>query len=273
MKRALPLSLLLLGCPPRHPPEAGPPPDPAELLRVVRAEPPAGASVGPFSIHIHSPDTNATAAGTLLVGPPDRFRLEVRGPIGGPALIVASDGKVLSIWQAGKATFWNAEDAEGALRGLTGGVAGLAQIDQILLGRLPELGDPSEMGVDGPNARYTWKGPSGSTLVAEVDPATARLVELEGLDGAGGQWIHATWEPGLYPKSMRVELPRQGIEAGLVFDDWSPAKPEPGVFHLVPPEGATIRPLELQPREAPPPEPASGPPPPYLPPDNPPPTR
>lgn len=258
--------LLLAGCPPKRPPE-GPvgPFDAAEVLERARAAPFEAPVLATFDVKLATPSDRASANGLLLLDPDGRFRLELSGPIGGPAVIVACDGEELDAWQSGKNIFWTAGAVEEALRDASGGEAGLGAIATVFAGRLPaDLGDPDATDTDGDGyPRYTWAGPDDSRLVAVLDPRNGRLRGLSAFDEDGKAWLRAELEPGDFPEHLSVELPVHGVQAELDFDAWKPASPTDAAFTLSPPPGAEIKKLELRRKgDA---EPATGEPPPQVP--------
>lgn len=237
--------LSLLACPPKH---AVPSPvveDPAAFLAEVRAEPPPGPVAVPFAIRIVTPENTIHASGTLVVSPPARFRLELRGPIGGPALLVAGDGTSIVAWQAAKNIFYTLREAETSIRTLTGGAAGLDGAAALLLGRLPDLGEPATQEIVAGRPRYEWVGPTGARVMAELDPATRHLTALEAVDAVGTPWLTAALLPAEYPEALHVSLPPKDITADLDFGDWMSVTPADAVFTLAPPPGAEMQELRL----------------------------
>jgi outer membrane lipoprotein-sorting protein len=235
---------LLAGCPARVPPEELPPPtlDPAQLLDRAAAEPAPGPSAAAFGLSLVLPDNRVSAQGALVVSPPDRFRIEVRGPIGPPQVVIVSDGKTLTTWLAGKNLVLREDDADGALAAYTGGKAGLESLASLLLGRLPPLGAP-ELVRRAATPGYRWSGPGESHVDVELDPRTAHLVALTLADEAGAALLSATVTGGKWPDTLEAVLPQQGIRATLDFDAWKPAAPTDATFVLVPPADAEVRPL------------------------------
>ena len=49
------------------------------------------AVVSRFDMNLATPSVRGPASGTLLIDPPNRFYLEIRPPVGSPALVAASD--------------------------------------------------------------------------------------------------------------------------------------------------------------------------------------
>lgn len=236
----------LVACPPKHVEPRPAPSDPAEVLARARANPLAGTVVGQFDVKLATPTERVSAQGSLLVDPAGRFRLELRGPIGGPALVVASDGTGLWAWQAGPNVFWEAPAADAAVREATGGQVGLGPLVVALAGRLPDLGAPDAVAVDVDGwPTYTWSGQDGGQLVVRLDPDSTGLRGLAVRDPSGRVWLDATFDPGKVPEALRVQLPVQGVEADLDFGAWGNANPDPSVYTLTAPPGAEVKTLEL----------------------------
>ncbi|MFZ5482058.1 MAG: LolA family protein [Myxococcota bacterium] len=232
----LTLLLALTACPPKHP-EPVVVTDPLALLARAEAEMPSTPRASTFSVRIDTPDQHVSANGTLVVAPPDRFRLEVRPPIGPPALIVASDGTSLWAWQAGKQIFWEAPDADAVFgeRGL-----GMETLAALLLGRLPTgLGEPVLADVG-----YVWTR-EGVEVRAKLDPATAELAWFEARDADGTVW--AAMSANVPELVREYRIPSLGAEVRIDLDAWGEAKPDPSVFTLTPPEGAERKRLRVGP--------------------------
>lgn len=246
--------LLALACAPKHPAELRPgPADVQEVLRRAGRARFDHAVLAPFDIRLATPNERVSAQGTLLVDPEGRFRLELRGPIGGPALVITSDGVGMWAWQPGKNVFFEADGAGVSVVAATGGEVGLPALAVALAGHLPDLGEPDALALDVDGwPTYTWAGPEGARVIARLDPASAGLRDLDVVDRDGRVWLEATWTPGkLHPEDLHVTLPVQAAEAQLDFGDWVKASPDASVYRLQSPPGAEVRPIRLT-RELPP---------------------
>jgi hypothetical protein len=215
--------------------------DPRALLERVTAEAPPTPASTTFGLKLDTPDQHVSASGALVVEPPGRFRIEVRGPIGPPVLVIVSDGKALYAWQAGKNTFYSGPDADSAIRAYTGGAVGLEALAALFTGRLPHLGPADEV-ADG-RPEYTWHGPGQSRLFARLAPETGRLSALSLHDEAGQDVLEAQMAGADRPSQLSVTLPTVGGKATLDMGDWRPATPPPAAFVLSPPPGAEVKPL------------------------------
>jgi hypothetical protein len=238
--------VLLAGCPPRVVTPPGPVPevDPVALLARAESLPPPAPAAATFGLHVETPDKRVSASGALVVQPPDHFRVEVRGPIGPPVLVIVSDGTGLYAWEAGKNVFHTAADADAALRQETGGAAGLGALTSLLIGRLPALRKPDAIGAMGV-PEYRWAGAGQSALSVALDPRSARLAGLALFDEAGAAVLQASVTAPDLPEHLEVRMPAMGLVARLDFDGWKPAAPPPSAFVLPAPAGAEVRPLDL----------------------------
>ncbi len=233
------------GCPPKAPPEepAAVVVDPLVLLAQAQREPAPGPSAASFDLRVRTPDQNIAAQGALVVVPPAKFRVEVRGPIGGPQLVVVSDGEGLRAWVAADNALLVAPDADARIRAYTGDEAGLDALASLLLGRLPALDRPPLFQPTVPPS-FRWPGPGQSHLDATLDSRTAHLVALSLADEAGAALLEADVAGAAWPTRLEVRIPTKGIVAELAFGEWRPATPSDAAFVLAP-AGATTRPLEI----------------------------
>ncbi len=239
------LAALLAGCPPKAPPELPPlEVDPMELLGRALAEPPPGPSAATFDLRLVTPEQSVSANGALVVAPPNRFRVEVRGPIGPPQLVIVSDGTGITAWLAGKNEIVTAADADARIREITGGEVGLEALASLLFGRLPALGQPDFVKPERPPA-YRWAGPDQSHLDVTLDTRTAHLAALTLSDAMGASLLEADVAGKAWPERLDVRIPTKGVVAQLTFDEWRPAEPPDAAFTLPIPPGATVRPLDL----------------------------
>lgn len=237
--------LLLLAC--RHPAVVPPPAtDPAADWAAVAARAPdvagSGAVAASFSIRLETAERAVNAQGAMVVRPPDRFRVEISGPIGPPQIILVSDGAAVSAWVASRQELHRAEDAEALLRGLTGGQAGLAGVTLVLLGQLDDLGPPTSA----EGATRTWSVADTGALSATVGGGALR--GLSARDAAGTTLLDLVIEPGSpYPLGLDATLPSLAARAELDFGNWKPVNPPDTAFTLPVPPGVTVRPLVLSP--------------------------
>lgn len=256
MIRLPPLFVLLAalsGCP-KTPAEPAPlDVDPVVLLDRALAEPAPGPMASAFDLRVATPERTISANGALVVSPPARFRIEVRGPIGPPQLVIVGDGEGVTAWLAGENALVMAPDAGARIRGYTGGDVGLDALASLLIGRLPALGRPDLFQPTRPPT-YRWAGPGQSHLDVTLDTRSAHLSALALADELGQALLEADVRGGAWPERLEVRVPPKGIVAELSFGEWRAAEPLDAAFSLPPPPGATVRPLNLG--GAPAPEPA-----------------
>jgi len=233
--------LALLGCP-RGGPALTFEADPAALLGRARAEAAPGAVYAPFSAVLAMKDNRVTAGGNVVVVAPDRFRVELRGPIGPPQLVVACDGDMVRAYLAPKNLFVEASADAGlaTVLGAEGG-DGARVATSLLLGRVPIL--PGEPTLVPSPPGLQWSRGDGAAFSVVLDAATAHLAAARANDTAGRPLLDATWTPGAFPGALNVTIPSLTVSADVKFGEWSPASPSDAAFVLARPEGAETRSL------------------------------
>jgi hypothetical protein len=241
------LLLWLAGCP-KAPPTSPEVADPLALVAQARAESLPGPVYAPFTAVVALPESRVTASGTLVVAPPDRFRIELRGPIGPPQVVVTCDGDALRTWVLGKNTVFTVPHADASVATLlfpdlseAERPGGSDTATSLLLGRLPAIpGTP----VASAPAGVEWTRGDGGTVVAALDPLTAHLVSLE-VHGPAGSAFAGAWTPGAFPEAARIDLPNIGVTLDLKFGEWKGASPMDAAFMLPTPAGAEERIVDL----------------------------
>jgi hypothetical protein len=155
----LPLLAVLAACHPRPPADL---PRPAAWSAVYRCRVIEGAAERRFRA-------------ALLVGEPDRFRLELYGPVGGPRLLMASDGTALAAALPSDRLHAEAAATPASFAVLIGLPLGGADLVALLDGRLAAGGAPAGSATavrtlaGGGSARYAIRrGPGGEIESAEV---------------------------------------------------------------------------------------------------------
>lgn len=241
--------LLLVGCHHRGPVGVDPTlTQPADAL--VAAEATRNVGLVPvmakFNLQLQSPKDAVNAQGMLLVSPPNRFRIEISGPIGPPALVIASDGTAVNALLPGKGIYYAGPDAETALRGLTGGAAGLDVVTALLVGQFVQ---PGPLGPSVPESggwTWSWTREDGTRLAETLGAAGGKLVALDVTKADGGSLLAADLVPtpgSPWPASMHVELAPIGTTADVRFSSWQAAAPSATAFTLAAPEGAVVKEL------------------------------
>lgn len=241
------LALTLAACHPVAPP-APTVVDPAALIGRARAEAEPAPAYAPFTVVLTTREQTLTLSGTLIVSPPNRFRVELRGPIGPAQVIITCNGTDVAAYVAPKNQYYRATDADGTLGRLLAGGDGLhgaTVATSLLLGRLPVLPTEPALTASGPVATSTWTRSDGASFTAGIESRTAHLVEARATDPAGQLLFSGAWEPAASPTALVVKLPTLGAAADVRFDPWRPATPTDAAFILEPPAGASVRELDL----------------------------
>ena len=233
---------MVVGCP-KAPPALHLADNPAEALVRAYAEAAPGPVYAQFSAVVVTPNSRFTAAGTLVVSAPNRFRIELRGPIGPPQLVITCDGTAVHAYLAPKNTYFASDDASAALSAIlgVGSGDGAAVVTSLLLGRVPAL--PPVSRVEG--AMLVWTRDDGARLSMSVDQDTAHLVSATALTADGTVQFRGDWTPAAFPTALHAELPGLGASADLSFEQWNVAAPLDAAFSLAAPDGAKIVPLSI----------------------------
>ena len=237
--------LLLLACA-HHPVEvpciSGPDSPALAALRrneILGAGPVAVA----FNIRIQKPDGEVNARGALLVAPPDRFRLEISGPIGPPQIVVASDGAALGAYVAGKKRFYVQPAVDLAVGRLTNGTMDADGVVAMLLGVLPAVGAGVQQ-VPTESGRLADQAAGGPVASFGLD-CEGRLASVGAGDSQTGAAFVAYWQGGLrYPSQVDATIHRIGLHVHVDFADWRPVHPTDAVFTLAAPPGFEVLPFE-----------------------------
>lgn len=236
----------LMGCP--HAPGGPAAPvevDPARLLARAQREAPPGPTSVTFGLSLDIGEQHIVAQGALLVTPPNRFRMEVRGPIGPAQVIIASDGVGLHAWLASKNTLYTVVDADARVRAITGD-AGVDAVVSALLGRLPALGAPDGQ-PDPAVPSWHWSGAGRGGVDVQLSPRSGHLAAFTLVDPTGLPLLATRIEGDAWPTELVADLPSKQIHAELRFDTWRPASPPDTAYTLVLPSSVQVVPLEFLP--------------------------
>lgn len=208
-----------------------------------------------FKLKVDGPTVDGGTRAGLVLDRPDRLRVDVLTPLGGPMLLMATDGAALHAWSQRDATFFRGDDAVAVLGELTGGVLGLSALLDLLVGRVPAEGlealhlQPVDRG-----AQIILGSPElpDFRVRAVVDPTTLRLRELDVAPAAGaaptalGAPVFTARYAGtvavgerVLPAHLTVALPTLGWTLELDFLSWERLEEAPAVFELPVPPGAT----------------------------------
>lgn len=244
MTRLLPLAALLVACHPRELP-APDVTDPAALYARAQAEAPSGAVYAPFDVVLALPDQRLSLNGVLVVSPPGRFRVELKGPIGPAQLVLTCDGTDVRVWVAPKAQFYVVDEADAALGTLLGadGVRGAELVAALLLGRVPDLGVAPTLRAEGPVGTLLWRRADDARFQVGLDGRTAHVFDARADDPTGQLVFWAAYKPtATFPSALAVQLPTLHAEADVRFREWAPATPTDAAFRMEAPAGAVVVP-------------------------------
>jgi hypothetical protein len=139
---ALATGLALAACAKEVRPARVPVDDPDRVVRELRGRDlPAGLSA-PFRIKVEAPGRGGSTVGGLLIGAPDKVRVDVQTPLRTSLYMVATDGAALHVWDAQASTFYRGDDGVAALAALSQGAVQAVDVVQLLTGGLPLSGAP-----------------------------------------------------------------------------------------------------------------------------------
>lgn len=230
--------------------------DPAEVLARARERSLPFALRGAFSVTIHRGDAELSTRGGLVLHAPDRFRVEVLGAVGTPALIVASDGEAIDVWSAQDQIFYSGPDASAVLAELSGGAVRLDDVVRVLTATLPLPDAPvASATLDGRDADLVIDAAPGVQLWAQVDGRSGLLSSMRVVRDAASL-IEAS-----YPSTKRIgrtelpwelslEVPSLQLRVDIDMQSWDELGQVPEVFDLTAPEGATEKDLVTALKEA-----------------------
>ena len=252
--RALLLVLALLaGC--AHHTGTGGPIDPASVVAQARVSTLPFALQGRYSVRIQRGTLDVSTRGGLVLDrvTPDqgaRFRVEVFGPLGTPAFLVASDGTALNVWNQSNATFYRGLDAAAVLQKLTGGAVTLADISRILTGRVPLPNAPLRSStVDGDAVVLTLDAGQGALVTARVDPRSGLATSLSLQRAEGPPLLSVTYGRPMkvggerLPSALTLTVVPLDLVATVSFESWDELGQIPEVFALQAPTGAVDKDL------------------------------
>lgn len=247
------LSLGLVACAKGGPAGAA---DPTEVLAEARARKLPFALRGAFSVTIHRGEADLSTRGGLVLHAPDQFRVEVLGPVGTPALIVASDGAAINVWNAQDQIYYSGPDAAAVLAELSGGAVQLSDVVRVLTATLPMPAAPvASSSPEGRAAAYVLSGPEGVQLRARVDGRSGLVQQLT-VEREGAALLSASY-PGTkkigrteLPTEMTLDVPALQLKVDISMQSWDELGQVPDVFDLAAPSGATVKDLVTTLREA-----------------------
>jgi hypothetical protein len=255
---ALALCLALTACAKETRPARVPVDDPDRVVRELRGRTlPAGLSA-PFRIKVEAPGRGGSTVGGLLIGAPDRVRVDVQTPLRTSLYMVATDGAALHVWDAQASTFYRGDDGVAALGALSQGAVQGVDVVQLLTGGLPLADAPVlHTGASEEGVLVVLQAPHDLLLRASLDarPATVRWLELgQGAPGCAScplQSVALRLEvtavqrvgPLALPEELSLHLVPLDMRVSLSFSRWQPTTPVEAAFALQPPPGAVEKDL------------------------------
>lgn len=253
------LALSLAACGPKKPSLPLPTPglsDPDAVVAAFRAAPALEALRVRARLRVETPDRSVSTPASLVLGGPDRLRVDVLTPLGTPFAVLATDGTALNVWIQRSSTFLRGDNALEVLGEATGDVLETSDLLAVLTGRLPvpdaRVERATATALGGVELVLAKDSAPAYRLVAQLDPA-ARLVRAlrlhEAPPGASTELgparvavrypgARATDNAGWRPEAVVVELPDLGWTVTLDITSWEPLSEAPDVFALAPPKGA-----------------------------------
>lgn len=249
----LAIGLALAACAKEVRPVRVPVDDPDRVVRELRGRDlPAGLSA-PFRIKVEAPGRSGSTVGGLLIGAPDKVRVDVQTPLRTSLYMVATDGAALHVWDAQASTFYRGDDGVAALAALSQGAVQGVDVVQLLTGGLPLSGAPVvHTGASEEGVLVVLQAPHDLLLRASLDarPATVRWLELgQGAPGCAScplQSVALRLEvsavqrigPLALPEELSLHLVPLDMRVSLSFSRWQPTTPVEAAFALQAPPGA-----------------------------------
>ncbi len=235
----------VLGCGDKPPPKnIG---DPMQLAAAAWERRVPFALQAGFAVSVDAPQLGieGSTRGALVVHRPGKFRVEIFSPLGTPLVYAASDGKAFSIYVVPEKLWLGSDDAEGLLRELTGGSAGLQDFVSLLIGRMP-FSDAEVLGrkVQEGNAIYTFGGPEDTKAIVVLDVRSLTNKRIEAYDTDGRMVLSSTYEDytkvgrSLLPEEVKIVAESIQFEMELEFSSWDELGVIPDAFEIPSPPGS-----------------------------------
>jgi len=210
---------------------------------------------GKFSAKIRAPgQAIPSLPGVVIVDRPDRIRMVINAPIGGPVFSAVTDGSDLLLFLHRDNKALKVNTADETLASMLGEAVDLTVVTRLLLGGAPFADMQSESptvvsrGVEG--AVFAYERDDGAKLQLMLDPL-GRMRWMETYDATAQLLIriaHEEWleiEGAQMPRLSRLTLPGSSLELTLKHSGWTEINEiGPGAFDTTVPEGVGIVPLE-----------------------------
>ena len=236
---------LVLGCGDKKAPRTLA--DPVELAAQAWERRVPFALKAGYSVSIDAPrlGVSGTTRGGLVVHRPGKFRLEIYSPLGSPLVYAASDGKQVGIYVVTEQLWLGSDDAEGLLRSVTGGSAGIEDLVSLMIGRMPfSDAEILDRKVAEGLATYTFGGPEDTKANVALDVKTLTNHRIEAFDPDGALVLEADYEDyqkvgrSLLPEEVVINAESVQFKLELEFDSWDELGVIPDAFDVPAPKGS-----------------------------------
>jgi len=200
---------------------------------------------GLAKVKVHTPEKSLNGTQVILAEKPNRLRAETLSPFGSPLLLLAADGKKLGVSLPSRNTFYTGEATAANLGRFVRIPLRLTDLISVLLYQPPMIDVLSE---------EAFELQKGGWLLVRYGP----LRRQELIFNHARQLVEVSYykqeelflkinygqfpEDGdRFPQLFGIELPEAQTTASLKFSDLETnGTLRPGIFQLVPPEGATV---------------------------------
>jgi len=184
-------------------------------------------------------------SGAVLIVPYSKFRMEVRGPVGGPMFTGVSDGEAMGFYLASENMWVYSDDLAGDVDLLTGGFAGLEDFLAMGLGRVasPDL-EPVETGMSPEGPWGSFAGNEGATATLHLDPDRGLVRMLELADSAGEVKLtmthtaHMLVDEVWYPEQTIYHFVGTDVSMEFNYSAWDRLGSIPNAFGVLAPSTA-----------------------------------
>ena len=184
--------------------------------------------------------------GAMILHQPDRFRIALNAPIGGPVFTLISDGTGVGLVLHRENVYILVEHAADLLGPLVNQGVGLESLTAVLLGSVPwSETAPSSIEEIEDGIRFVYSGPEGSSVKVQLHPG-GELALLETFDAEDvlvfsvAHREYSKVEGFRMPKKTYIQMPAADLSVQLKFSDWSELAKIPNAFGLDAPSGVEV---------------------------------
>jgi hypothetical protein len=200
---------------------------------------------GVAKLRVETPERTVNGTQVLLAEEPERLRAETLSPFGTPLLVVTANETEFAVLAPGDNRFYQGRPTAENLGRFIRLPLRLVDLVSILLGRPPLIAYDRFETSQSPDGGWLVALESGQRRQELLFDGAHRLAGVRYLSAAELQLRLAYGEfaddPRGLPRRIDLELPRQQIQAALVFKELEMNRPlRPEVFTLVAPPGATV---------------------------------